>query len=284
MLACFSHFKAQYYSSAAISTIDASKTGVEGDFYLDTLNDNLRVGLANGKLGWVTDNQNVDSLVLRNDSLIIYLESANPKGVSLSSLNGGASQTVGDIKTGIQTADHNGWYLLDGRLLITLSLAVQARAATLGITGALPNASNRVPKTIEGAEALLDQGGATTRIITQANLPSYSITGTSSTAGAHTHTGSVSTDGEHSHSANQQNLGLNKQGFTSSGSNKDSIVIIGGSSPLTFDDAGLHTHNVTLSASGNHTHTVTIPSGGGGTPISLYQPYMVVNRFIYLGP
>lgn len=274
--------KSQYYTTAAIDVIHASRLGREGDMYLDTVNEDYRIGLTNGELARLSDNQNIDSIVLVGDSIRVYIENSTPKAVDISSFFG-TSVTVGDIKTGIQTTDHNGWYLLDGRLLLTLPLAAQINAASLGIMGTLPNLDNLIDKTKTGAEALLSTGGNATATLTQANLPAYNLSGTTTSSGNHTHTSTVSTAPDHRHSAEQQGFGLGKRGFTNSNSNKDSIVVKGGSTALSFDPAGKHIHNVTLSNSGNHTHTFSVNSGGSGTGVPLYQPYMVANRFIYLG-
>lgn len=272
----------QYYTAAQINAIEAGETALEGDMYLDTINSDYRIGLTHGKLGYLTDNQNIDSLVLDGDSILVYVESSLPKAVDVSSFFG-TSVTEGDIKTGIQTIDHNGWYILDGRALGTLPAAAQTAATTLGIVGNLPNASNLVGKAKAGAEALLSTGGNATHTLTQANLPAYNLTGTTSTDGAHTHTGTVDSASNHEHSAEQQGFGLGKKGFTNSASNKDSIVIKGGTVSLYFDDNGNHIHNLNVNTAGAHTHTATISSGGSDTPFDLYQPYMVANRFIYLG-
>lgn len=274
--------KSQYYTTAAMDAIHATKTGKEGDVYLDTINEDYRIGLTNGELARLSDNQDIDSIVLVGDSIRVYIENSNPKSVDISSFFG-TSVTVGDIKTGIQTVDHNGWYLLDGRALSSLPAVAQSNASTLGIVGSLPDVSNLIDKTKTGAETLLSTGGNATVTITQANLPAYNLPGTTTSSGNHTHTTTVSTTPDHRHSAEQQGFGLGKRGFTSSNSNKDYIVVKGGSTSLSFDPAGKHIHNVTLGNAGLHTHTFSINSGGSGTGVPLYQPYMVANRFIYLG-
>lgn len=53
-----------------------------------------------------------------------------------------AMASAGDVKSGVQSADHSGWILLDGRALSTLSVNQQAVAITLGFSGNLPNANN----------------------------------------------------------------------------------------------------------------------------------------------
>lgn len=272
----------QYYTQAAMNAIDAGRTGVEGDLYMDTLNNDLRIGLTHGKLGDISDDQNIDSMVLGMDSLYVYLENGGNKAVYIGNLLG-RGVNVGDIKTGIQTTDHDGWYLLDGRSLLTLPAGAQINAATLGIVGTLPDLSDRIDKTNTGVESIFATGGGSSQTLAQANLPSYNLTGNTSSDGAHTHTVTIDSAGDHQHNAQQQNIGLGKKGFTSSNSNKDSIIVKDGAVALSFDPNGLHTHNMTFDNSATHTHTVSVSSGGSGTSFSIMQPYMVVNRFIYLG-
>jgi hypothetical protein len=44
-----------------------------------------------------------------------------------------SNANYGDIKTGIQTTDHNGWVKLDGRAKISLTSTQQIQATSLGI-------------------------------------------------------------------------------------------------------------------------------------------------------
>lgn len=151
----------QYYTTAAINAIHASKTGKEGDLYLDTINANYRIGLTNGELGYLTDDQQLDSIILVNDSLKVYLENGNSASVDVTNLKVEGA-IIGDIKSGIQAADHKGWYIMDGRALTSLPAKAQSNAALIGITGSLPDASNLTMKTKQGAEALLSTGGNAT--------------------------------------------------------------------------------------------------------------------------
>jgi hypothetical protein len=273
---------AQYYTPAGLTAVESARSANEGDMYLDTTNNDLRIGLTHRKLGSLNDNQDFDSIILSGDSIKVYLQNSIYKAVDISSFLG-TSVTEGDIKTGIQAIDHNGWYLLDGRVLASLPAVAQTAAATLGIVGNLPNADNQIEKTQTGAEIILATGGSATQTLVQTNLPAYNVTGTTSSGGSHAHTGTIDAVGDHTHGAEQQGFGLGKQGFTNSNSNKDDIIVQGGSVGLVFDDDGEHTHTTTLNTTGNHTHTVTIASGGSSTSFDLYQPYMVANRFIYLG-
>lgn len=275
---------AQYYTSAGLASVEGARLGKEGDLYLDTTNVDHRIGLTHGKLGFLRDRQNLDSATFSNDTLKLYIENGAQGQVDLSSLRARGTN-VGDIKCGIQTADHYGWYLMDGRALTSLPASAQANAAALGLAGSLPDASDRVIKTKTGAEALLSTGGTGAYTLTQANMPSYSLSGsvTTSSSGLHTHTALLDSAGLHTHTAVSSNYGIEYKGFSNSGSANDTALVIGYSNTFNTDLAGKHIHTMTLNSTGaSHTHDITLSSGGGDSPIGLYQPYMVVNRFIYL--
>lgn len=185
---------------------------------------------------------------------------ANSKWVRLSdSKNTSAS---GDVKNSFKAADHEGWYLLDGRAISTLPAAAQTAATALGFTTNLPNATDRVLKTKGSAESLGATGGSNTLTIGLANLPNVTFTGTISgtaaSAGAHTHT--LDTP--------------NKIADTDRGLTNSSSWSIDAVQNNTTSSAGAHTHTVTGSAS--------VPSGGSGTTLDNRSPYLVVNTFIFL--
>lgn len=96
-----------------------------------------------------------------------------------------AQESFGDVKSGVQAADHVGWVLLDGRAINTLSASQQAAATALGFTGNLPNASNAY--LVQNGGAIGAVSGSNTTTLTQANLPNVSFTGTAASAGTHTH-------------------------------------------------------------------------------------------------
>lgn len=166
-----------------------------------------------------------------------------------------AINNIGDIKYSFSNTDHNGWYLLDGRALSTLSANAQANAATLGFSGNLPNATDRYLKANDGTETLGNQGGSSSIVVSQANLPNVNFTGTTNTTGAHTH--SYSDHGD----TTIINLGL-----------------VG-----LADGADNTTGSYTTGSAGNHSHTVSVASGGSNTPITNKPAYIVTNIFVYLG-
>lgn len=93
----------------------------------------------------------------------------------------------GDIKTGFQSADHNGWIKLDGRLKSSLSSSQQTQATALGIGANLPNANHAF--LVQNGTTLGSVSSGNTKTITQANLPNINFpTATTSTNGDHSHT------------------------------------------------------------------------------------------------
>ena len=163
------------------------------------------------------------------------------------------THSIGDIKHSIQTTNHDGWYKLDGTAISSLPAVAQTNAATLGLSGNLPDAADRVLKQSDGSEAILITGGQTTTTLSQANLPNVNFSGSTSTDGNHTHNIDVDTD-------NFSLLSLGGNGYTPGS-----------------------TTQVQTSESGDHNHTVTVASGGSNEAFERYQPFLVVNIFIYLG-
>jgi hypothetical protein len=79
------------------------------------------------------------------------------------------------VKTGIQSADHDGWIKLDGRAKSTLTADQQTRATTLGIGTNLPNANNAV--LMQNGTALGSVSGSNSRTIAQNQLPNVTLNG-----------------------------------------------------------------------------------------------------------
>ena len=167
----------------------------------------------------------------------------------VSASNGGGIK--GDIRPMIQSADFNGWILLDGRAISSLTLTQQVVALSLGFTTSIPNATNSYLS--QNGSGLGSVMGANSIVLTQANLPNVTFTGVTSLNGLHSHSysrlfGNVDVNGN-------GNLGV----YNSSNS------------------------STATSVSGDHSHTVTVPSGGSGTPINIAPKTLSVNMFIYLG-
>jgi hypothetical protein len=199
-----------------------------------------------------------------------------------------AQESFGDIKSGVQNADHSGWVLLDGRALSSLSASQLAAATSLGFSGNLPNANNAY--LVQNGGTVGAVSGSNTTTLTQANLPNVSFTGTASSAGAHTHTvdpvstssssdgshahttdpGAVytSTDGNHAHSIGRR---LNEDNGAYDPGNGHASENSAATTDRTFSNYfststnGNHAHTVdipstTSSTNGQHAHTVDIPS------------------------
>jgi hypothetical protein len=87
-----------------------------------------------------------------------------------------SSANFGDIKTGIQSADHNGWIKLDGRLKSSLTATQQSQATTLGIGSYLPDASNAF--LVQNGGTLGGVTGSNTIYLAQNQLPNVTYSGT----------------------------------------------------------------------------------------------------------
>ena len=85
---------------------------------------------ANGLLIFQTDNTEG-----------LYYYSTSTSSWSKMSLSSEINE-YGDIKTGIQSSDHNGSVKLDGRSISILSASQQAVATSLGLSTNLPNADD----------------------------------------------------------------------------------------------------------------------------------------------
>jgi hypothetical protein len=211
-------------------------------------------------------------------------------------VNYAAQAKYGDIKSGIQTADHEGWVKLDGRAMNTLSTSQQAVAASFGISGTLPNATNSY--LVQNGTAMASVSGANTATLTQANLPVATFNGTAASAGDHAHGGTTDYQGTHTHNVYDpghthtqwttnddfNNSGGNPPGFTGDSAGYRTWGNINASyTGISLYNSGNHNHNITTNNAGAHTHTVSVSSGGSGTAINIAPRSFSVNMFIYLG-
>lgn len=275
---------AQYYNQAGLRSVDSTRTAFEGDMYLDTITNDYRIGLTHGKLGLLNDKQNIDSLVLKNDTLRVYITNGNSANIDVSSIRKQGS--VGDIKSGFQITDHDGWYLLNGRSIGTLPIIAQAAATSLGFATNLPNATDRVLKQLSGVETIGSTGGQATTTLSQANIPNYSLptststsngnhnhTGTANSAGDHNHTGTATSAGDHNHTGTANSAGDHNhtfprvdrtQAITAVGTNRTFYGDPGNTSTSTN---GAHTHTLTINNNGAHTHTLAINNNGAHTHV-----------------
>lgn len=214
--------------------------------------DKLYISAASQRIG-IGENAPLSTVDVNGTVRVRNLTEGNVVALSDGTLAIGPKIAYGTIKESLRTSDHNGWYKLDGRAITALPAAAQANATAIGLSGTLVNASDRLIK--QGTP--FTTAGSNTVTLTQANLPSYSMTGTTSTAGAHTHAKSYS-----------------GHIMTYSGTGNATILQTGG--PI----AG--TTNVDTTTDGAHTHTGSVNSGGTATPVSIVPSSIAYTYFIYL--
>lgn len=197
----------------------------------------------------------------------VYSEFNGRTGVTWKKISGNSPMSVinyGDVKTGFQAADHNGWIKLNGRAKSTLSATQQTQATALGIGTNLPNADNAF--LVQNGRALGDVFGANTKTIAQANLPNVTLGGTTTSDGSHTHTINV---------------------------NSNTVTLVSGGTVAAMAEgnsnwtAGNAQYNASvISTSGNHTHSLTTSSMNGNvtqTTLDITPKSLSINTFIYLG-
>jgi hypothetical protein len=214
-------------------------------------------------------------------------------GVSWKKISGNTPMTIinyGDVKTGFQSADHNGWVKLDGRAKSTLSSTQQAQATALGIGTNLPDATNAVLMQSSGTIGSITGSMSTT--IAQNQLPniSPSITvnstvATMQDAGSHDHPVNVVPNSTGGYAAG--NPYAFKTGVAPNPMNESyaDITDRGNSASLIttgiIGSSGNHNHIIN-----SHGHTATSSSINGGVTqqaIDITPRRMIVNSFIYLG-
>jgi hypothetical protein len=190
-------------------------------------------------------------------------------------VNTASEATFGDVKSGIQAVDHSGWILLDGRAVNTLTATQQAAAASLGLVGNIPNATNSY--LVQNGGALGAVAGSNTVTLTQGNLPNVNFIGNTSTAGnhghggitgdagGHNHTGTTETTGAHQHSGTTNGAGSHSHSLSRRG-NEDQVAhdpsnARAGESSAATTDRNFQ-GSFSTSTDGNHTHTFTTGSVG----------------------
>jgi hypothetical protein len=219
------------------------------------------------------------------------------------------SASTGDVKAGFQTTDHNGWLLLDGRAISTLTDSQQQAAFALGFTTNIPDAESVVMIMRGGTNVLGDIYGSSAKKITPQMLPVHNLPLTSLTISSYDFA-SATTSGHDPASATTSSAGDHRHlthGNSGSGVEWDSLGP-GADVSVTMNSTiwraggaywdnylqatgGAHTHTVDLP---NHTHTLDLPShdhdvggtlplGGSGADFDVTMKHMHVNMFTYLG-
>lgn len=78
----------QYYDTSAMRVIHQNRSANEGDLYMDTVNDVYRIGMTNGRLGYIMSPNSLDSAVLIQDSLLVlYFSDSSRDTANLSGIN-----------------------------------------------------------------------------------------------------------------------------------------------------------------------------------------------------
>jgi len=183
---------------------------------------------------------------LQSDST---LNSANLSG-ALPAISGAALTGIEGVPSGIismwsgqTSAIPSGWLLCDGN-------------------NGTPNLTD---KFVMGAGTSNETttGGANTRTLATANIPSHthSFSGTTNTTGSHAHSGSTASAGAHTHSIT--NLG--GTAYPQSGPNQGNQSGWATTSSTNTTSAGAHTHTLTIDAAGNHNHTISGTTGSTGS-------------------
>ena len=192
--------------------------------------------------------------------------------------------TVGDVKTGFQTADHNGWILLNGRAKTTLTPTQQANFEDLfGVaTTNLPQTSGAGATSatyladIDGDSNTVGSIAGNTDNLWESNdLPDLSHNHrvdppntNTSTNGAH----------KHRHSSDKSFLGFGgSSGIGINPLSPGSYTGLKGAARTTQD--GNHRHSINIPAF----NSVTANPGGSATSAPTNNRTLDINTFVYLG-
>lgn len=125
-------------------------------------------------------------------------------------------------------------------------------------------------------------------------LASRAWTGSTSSAGAHSHTITVNSAGSHSHDITVNKGGIHNHtaSSASNGAHTHTVTVANGgahthtassasagnhSHTITVNDNGKHVHTASSASAGAHTHGITVSNTGGGQSHNNMPPYMAVN-------
>lgn len=162
--------------------------------------------------------------------------------------------TYGDVKYSYQCIDHKGWVMMNGRSKSTLTSTQQSVATSLGIGSLIPNIADKTLVGVSGTKALNSTSGSSSVTIARNQLPNVTLT--------------TSTDGDHNHNSG-----------SSAASLFSSLLPFTGT-PVLYSTSNVHS----TSTNGSHSHTTSSINGGvTQQSMSVQNPYIALNGFVYLG-
>jgi len=167
----------------------------------------------------------------------------------------------GDVKFGLQSADHSGWFLMNGSSWGTLIGSQTSCASSLGISTSRPNAANRV---LMQTGSVNTTGGSNSVTLAQANLPNINFPAATTSSYTHSHSPLA---------PDYDCCGPDSQGYAANNNHQGFRT--------TDRGGGWRTSN--MISSNTHNHTVTVSSGGSNTAITTTPAYLSMNAFVYLG-
>jgi len=212
---------------------------------------------------------------------------------------------IGDIKEAYRSDDHNGWVLMNGRPVSSLTPTQQAAASSLG-SGLtfLPDTIGKLAMGANGSTVFVGQSAGSLTIARSA-LPNFTLSGsTGNESSSHTHTtdsytingqtvGEYATNSSrpHTFAFSSTSTVFRDNGSTLAGSDQSYAAL---SAPDRDIDGVNSYHNHTFSvfvptktsgsANSTHTHGYTTTSlNGNVTQTSHLPPYIAFGKFIYLG-
>lgn len=189
------------------------------------------------------------------------------------------SLDTGDIKQSIQTSDHNGWLLCDGRSLSkqeysNLFSCIGYAFGGSGNSFNLPDTTGKIVASVSNTHTLGQSVGSESHTLSTNELPSHSHTGTTNASGSHSHTYN---DAYYAEAGGNQ-IGGNSV-YGTSGTNDSDNQFRWRAPDGTWST---NPQNIDTSTAPNHTHTFTTQTTGNGQQFSIMQPTIFIgNTFIF---
>ncbi|WP_294226262.1 hypothetical protein [uncultured Chryseobacterium sp.] len=244
----------------ADGTLNSVRTVTQNGKYLNIGPGLLYISGTASTIGILTDSP-TQAFDVNGD---IRIQSLTSGGSVISDANGVLSlesfHNIGDVKPSYVNADHDGWYLLDGRSVSTLPAVAQSNASSvLGINTVLPDASEKYSSGTTGSAGFVT--GSNTVTLTRDNLPSFNFTYTTNPAGSHSHT------------VTYEKVRINTM---NGGANNIHAYWLEGTYSAGAD------YSVGSSFT-QHTHTYSVGSGGSSLPLDIRPAALNFNYFVYLG-